>query len=60
MKKCQKNHAHLIGVTDGKAVGIYTEHSLKKFLRNRYVFSEGNSAKGIDFPDENILTENAP
>lgn len=53
----QKNHVQLIGVTDGKAVGTYTEHSLKKFLRNRYVFSEGNSAKGIDFPDENVLTD---
>ena len=52
-----KNHIHLIGVTDGKAVGTYTEHEFKKFLQNRYVFSEGNSAKGIDFPDENILTD---
>ena len=53
----QKNHVQLIGVTDGKAVGTYTEHSFKNFLRNRYVFSEGNSAKGIDFPDENVLTD---
>ena len=52
-----KNHIHLIGVTDGKAVGTYTEHEFKKFLKSRYVFSEGNSAKGIDFPDENILTD---
>lgn len=53
----QKNHVHLIGVTDGKAVGTYTEHEFKEFLQNRYVFSEGNSAKGIDFPDEKVLTD---
>lgn len=53
----QKNHVHLIGVTDGKAVGTYTEHEFKKFLQNRYSFSKGNSAKGIDFPDENVLTD---
>lgn len=53
----QKNHVHLIGVTDGKAVGTYTEHEFKKFLQNRYAFSKGNSAKGIDFPDENVLTD---
>lgn len=53
----QKNHVHLIGVTDGKAVGTYTEHAFKNFLINRYIFSEGNSAKGIDFPDENVLTD---
>ena len=53
----RKNHVNLIGVTDGKAVGTYIEHEFKNFLQSRYVFSEGNSAKGVDFPDENILTD---
>ena len=53
----RKNHVNLIGVTDGKAVGTYIEHEFKNFLKHRYVFSEGNSAKGVDFPDENILTD---
>ena len=53
----RKNHVNLIGVTDGKAVGTYIEHEFKNFLQCRYVFSEGNSAKGVDFPDENILTD---
>lgn len=52
-----KNHTNLIGVTDGKAVGTYIEHNFKNFLKEKYIFSEGNSAKGIDFPDENILTD---
>ena len=52
-----KNHFDLIGVTDGKAVGTYIEHNFKNFLKENYNFSEGNSAKGIDFPDENILTD---
>jgi len=53
----KKNHTDLIGVTDGKAVGTYIEHEFKRFLRLKYIFSEGNSAKGIDLPDENILTD---
>ena len=53
----KKNHKELIGVTDGKAVGTYIEHEFKKFLKTNYQFSEGNSAKGIDLPDENILTD---
>lgn len=53
----KKNHSDLIGVTDGKAVGTYIEHEFKNFLKAKYEFSEGNSAKGIDFPDKNILTD---
>lgn len=53
----KQNHLDLIGVTDGKAVGTYIEHKLKKFLEKDYTFSEGNSAKGIDLPDESILTD---
>ena len=52
-----KNHVNLIGVTDGKAVGTYVEHEFKNYLGTRYVFTVGNSARGIDLPDENILTD---
>lgn len=40
----------LYGVTDGKAVGTYFEHKFQLCLREKYSYSEGNSAKGIDFP----------
>lgn len=40
----------LYGVTDGKAVGTYFEHKFRAHLAQRYVFGQGNSAKGIDFP----------
>ena len=53
----KKNHVNLIGVTDGKAVGTYVEHEFKNHLCTRYVLSIGNSARGIDLPDENILTD---
>jgi hypothetical protein len=41
----------LYGVTDGKAVGTYLEQKLRAALTHKYGFSQGNSAKGIDFPD---------
>jgi hypothetical protein len=41
----------LYGVTDGKAIGTYCEHQFRAYLRARYEFREGSSAKGIDFPD---------
>lgn len=53
----EKNHFDLIGVTDGKSVGTYIEHEFKKFLKTNYKFSDDNNAKGIDLPDENILTD---
>lgn len=40
----------LYGVTDGKAVGTYFEHKFRAHLRAKYDYSEGSSAKGIDFP----------
>lgn len=40
----------LYGVTDGKAVGTYLEQKFRVYLRTKYEFQEGNSAKGIDFP----------
>jgi len=40
----------LYGVTDGKAVGTYFEHKFRRYLHGKYDFTEGSSAKGIDFP----------
>ena len=40
----------LYGVTDGKAVGTYLEHKFRAYLRERYIYEEGSSAQGIDFP----------
>lgn len=51
------NHPDLLGVTDGKAVGTYVEHRFKNFLKERYVFTVGNSASGIDLPDDFINTD---
>ncbi|GAB4142925.1 MAG: hypothetical protein Tsb009_13630 [Planctomycetaceae bacterium] len=41
----------LFGVTDGKAVGTYFEHKFQAFLHSKYRYDEGNSARGIDFPE---------
>jgi len=41
----------LFGVTDGKRVGTYFEHKFQRYLHTKYKYSEGSSAKGIDFPD---------
>ncbi|HLA83970.1 MAG TPA: hypothetical protein VJL29_04175 [Thermoguttaceae bacterium] len=40
----------LYGVTDGKAVGTYFEHKFQQYLRGKYDWQNGSSAKGIDFP----------
>ena len=52
-----RNHTSLIGITDGKAVGTYVEHQFKEYLSERYTLSIGNSAKGIDLPDDGIMTD---
>ncbi len=41
----------LYGVTDGKKVGTYFEHKFQSHLSDIYLYDEGSSAKGIDFPD---------
>jgi len=41
----------LFGVTDGKAVGTYFEQKFQAYLRKKYEYVEGSSAKGIDFPE---------
>ena len=40
----------LYGVTDGKRIGTYLEHKFRLSLSAQYVYEEGNSASGIDFP----------
>ena len=51
------NHTQLLGVTDGKAVGTYVEHKFQNYLEERYIIDIGSSAKGIDLPDKNIMTD---
>lgn len=51
------NHISLIGVTDGKAVGTYVEHLFQTRLNQKYSLRVGNSARGIDLPDDDILTD---
>ena len=53
----EKNHLELLGVTDGKEVVTYVEHKFQRYLLDHYIVTVGNSAKGIDLPDENILTD---
>lgn len=50
-------HKELYGVTDGKAVGTLIEQSFQKHLRENYEVSIGSSAKGIDLPSDDILTD---
>src|SRR5260370_40664572 len=44
----------IYGTTDGKAVGTYIEQKFRRYLLEKYDFIQGNSAKGIDFPDLNL------
>lgn len=48
-----QNHAALVGVTDGKAVGTYVEHLFQNYLSARYTMTVGSSAAGIDLPSVN-------
>ena len=51
--QAESSHAEpaIFGVTDGKAVGTYLEHKFQASLREKYDYTEGSSAKGIDFPE---------
>ncbi len=49
------NHAPLVGITDGKAVGTYVEHLFQERLKTLFPDIQlGNSAKGIDIPDKRL------
>jgi len=47
----------LYGVTDGKAVGTYIEHKFQEYLEANYEYEKGSSAKGIDLPGDDIMTD---
>lgn len=47
----------LFGVTDGKAVGTYVEHKFQQQLATKYDIKIGSSARGIDLPSADILTD---
>ena len=51
------NHTDLIGITDGKAVGTYVEHDFQQYITSRYIVEIGNSARGIDLPGSDIMTD---
>lgn len=44
----------LFGVTDGKAVGTYVEAGFNADIALSYTHSNGNAAKGIDFPSLDV------
>jgi len=44
----------LFGVTDGKAVGTYIEHTFQDYLEAQFEYERGSSASGIDFPRLNV------
>ncbi len=50
----QQADPNLYGVTDGKAVGTYFEVKFQKHLREKYAYTTGNAAKGMDFPDLSV------
>lgn len=50
-------HTELYGVTDGKAVGTLIEQKFQKHLNEKYKFTVGSSARGIDLPSEDIKTD---
>jgi hypothetical protein len=49
---CKLDHVYkeLFGVTDGKAVGTFIEHSFQDKLTASYDVEIGNSASGLDLP----------
>lgn len=53
-RESQYREALIYGTTDGKAVGTYIEQKFRRHLVDIYDFQEGNSAKGVDFPDLDV------
>lgn len=41
----------LYGTTDGKAVGTHVEAGFHTYLTDRFIYTRGSAASGIDFPD---------
>lgn len=46
-----RHEASIYGVDNGKSIGTYFEHKFRDHLCSRYTYAEGNSAKGIDWPE---------
>ncbi|KAA6315998.1 hypothetical protein EZS27_033633, partial [termite gut metagenome] len=57
VEQSKVQHRELFGVTDGKAVGTLIEHKFQKCLHEKYELTIGSSAKGIDLPSDDILTD---
>lgn len=57
IEKSQHGHEELYGVTDGKAIGTLIEQGFKAHLQVKYELDIGSSAKGIDLPSEDIMTD---
>ena len=53
----QIRHEDIVGVTDGKAVVTYIEHSFEEILVQKYSVVVGSSARGIDLPDPEVNTD---
>lgn len=53
-EECVHAEPSLYGVDNGKTIGTYIEQKFRNYLIPRYTSMEGNSAKGIDFPDLNV------
>ena len=47
----------LYGVTDGKAVGTHIEHKFQDVLKEKYRYTSGSAARGIDFPEPHLNTD---
>lgn len=43
----------LYGVTDGKAVGTFVEHTFQQYLQEQFDLEIGSSANGLDLPSIN-------
>ncbi|AYO56849.1 restriction endonuclease [Chryseobacterium sp. 6424] len=57
VEQSEFQHKELFGITDGKAVGTLIEQKFQKHLNDKYIVTVGSSAKGIDLPSEDILTD---
>jgi hypothetical protein len=57
VEQSEFQHKELFGVTDGKAVGTLIEQKFQKHLNDKYIVTIGSSARGIDLPSEDILTD---
>ena len=57
IRQSKFQHKELFGVTDGKAVGTLIEQKFQAHLKTKYELTIGSSARGIDLPSEDILTD---